>query len=97
MDDLSIFSGNANRSLAADICRHLRIPLGDADVFQFSNENIFVKINENYEAGMFLSSSHLVHLSIVQLWNYDYYRRIEESVSNANYRCNPILCLWPYG
>ncbi len=25
----------------------MRIPLGDADVFQFSNENIFVKINEN--------------------------------------------------
>jgi len=47
LDDLRIFSGNANRPLAAAICRHLRIPLGDADVFQFSNENIFVKINEN--------------------------------------------------
>jgi ribose-phosphate pyrophosphokinase len=47
LDDLSIFSGNANRPLAAAICRHLRIPLGDADVFQFSNENIFVKINQN--------------------------------------------------
>ncbi len=47
MDDLRIFSGNANRPLAGAICRHLRIPLGDADVFQFSNENIFVKINEN--------------------------------------------------
>lgn len=47
MDDLSIFSGNANRPLAAAICRHLHISLGDADVFQFSNENIFVKINEN--------------------------------------------------
>ena len=47
MDDLSVFSGNANRSLAAAICQHLRIPLGDADVFQFSNENIFVKINQN--------------------------------------------------
>ncbi len=47
MDNLSIFSGNANRPLAAAICRHLRIPLGDADVFQFSNENIFVKINQN--------------------------------------------------
>src|SRR5438128_509042 len=47
MDDLSVFSGNANRSLAVAICQHLRIPLGDADVFQFSNENIFVKINEN--------------------------------------------------
>ena len=47
MDDLSVFSGNANRPLAATICQHLRIPLGDADVFQFSNENIFVKINQN--------------------------------------------------
>ena len=47
MDELSIFTGNANRQLATAICRELRIPLGDADVFQFSNENIFVKINEN--------------------------------------------------
>ncbi len=47
MDDLSVFTGNANRPLAASICKHLRMPLGDADVFQFSNENIFVKINDN--------------------------------------------------
>ncbi|MDQ2715378.1 MAG: ribose-phosphate diphosphokinase, partial [Chloroflexota bacterium] len=47
MDDLSVFTGNANPVLAAAICRHLRIPLGNADVFQFSNENIFVKINQN--------------------------------------------------
>ncbi|HEU5379968.1 MAG TPA: ribose-phosphate pyrophosphokinase [Ktedonobacteraceae bacterium] len=47
MDDLSVFTGNANRPLAAAICKHLHIPLGDAEVFQFSNENIFVKINDN--------------------------------------------------
>ncbi len=47
MQDLSVFTGNANRPLAVAICQHLRIPLGDADVFQFSNENIFVKINDN--------------------------------------------------
>ncbi|GCE48293.1 ribose-phosphate pyrophosphokinase [Thermosporothrix hazakensis] len=47
MDKLSIFTGNANRQLAIDICEHLHIPLGKADVFQFSNENIFVKINQN--------------------------------------------------
>ncbi|GHO94184.1 ribose-phosphate pyrophosphokinase [Reticulibacter mediterranei] len=47
MDNLSIFSGNANRKLAQDICDHLQMSLGNADVFQFSNENIFVKINEN--------------------------------------------------
>jgi ribose-phosphate pyrophosphokinase len=47
MEDLCVFSGNANRPLAVAICRHLGIPLGNADVFQFSNENIFVKINDN--------------------------------------------------
>ncbi len=47
MKELCIFTGNANRPLAAAICQQLHIPLGDADVFQFSNENIFVKINEN--------------------------------------------------
>jgi ribose-phosphate pyrophosphokinase len=47
MNQLSIFTGNANPELAVAICRHLGRPLGKAEVFQFSNENIFVKINEN--------------------------------------------------
>src|SRR5712692_69919 len=47
MEDLSVFTGNANPQLSVAICQHLRVPLGNADVFQFSNENIFVKINDN--------------------------------------------------
>jgi ribose-phosphate pyrophosphokinase len=47
MNDLAVFSGNAHRQLALDICRHLRIELGQAQVKKFSNENIWVKINEN--------------------------------------------------
>lgn len=47
MDELSLFSGNANRALASAICQQLDIHDGKAEVFQFSNENIFVKINEN--------------------------------------------------
>src|SRR5579872_1970422 len=47
MDELSLFSGNANRTLATEICQNLSIHDGKAEVFQFSNENIFVKINEN--------------------------------------------------
>lgn len=43
---LSVFAGNANRPLAQAICDHLRLPLGQAKPFQFSNENIFVKIDE---------------------------------------------------
>ncbi|MDP8922238.1 MAG: ribose-phosphate pyrophosphokinase [Chloroflexota bacterium] len=45
--DLSIFTGNAHPQLARDVCAYLGVPLGKADVFEFSNENIFVKINEN--------------------------------------------------
>jgi ribose-phosphate pyrophosphokinase len=47
MDELSVFSGNANRALASAICQRLGTHDGEAEVFQFSNENIFVKINEN--------------------------------------------------
>ncbi len=47
MNELAVFTGNANPQLAQDICRHLGIELGSAQVSKFSNENIFVKINEN--------------------------------------------------
>ncbi len=43
---LSIFTGNANPALAKAICDHLGVHLGLAEVFEFSNENIFVRIKE---------------------------------------------------
>src|SRR5438067_208611 len=45
--DISVFSGNAHRDLCAEVCRYLQVEQGKADVFEFSNENIFVKINQN--------------------------------------------------
>ena len=45
--ELSIFTGNAHPQLARDVCSYLGVELGKADVFEFSNENIFVKINQN--------------------------------------------------
>lgn len=42
-----IFSGNAHKQLANDICSYLGQSLGSADIFSFSNENIFVRICEN--------------------------------------------------
>lgn len=45
--ELSIFSGNAHPELALDICRYLEVPLGECEVFAFSNENIFVRICQN--------------------------------------------------
>jgi ribose-phosphate pyrophosphokinase len=47
MNDLAIFSGRAHPQLARDICAHLHMQLGKAQVFEFSNENIFIKIEEN--------------------------------------------------
>jgi len=45
--DLSIFTGNAHPELARSICGSLEMPLGQCEVFEFSNENIFVRIMEN--------------------------------------------------
>jgi ribose-phosphate pyrophosphokinase len=45
--DLSVFTGNSHRAFAEAVCRHLEIPLGHVQVFQFSNEEIFVKYEEN--------------------------------------------------
>ncbi|MDP6142416.1 MAG: ribose-phosphate pyrophosphokinase [Dehalococcoidales bacterium] len=47
MDKLKIFTGNAHPTLAKAVTEYLGIPLGNCEVFQFSNENIFVRIMEN--------------------------------------------------
>ena len=46
-EDLRIFSGNSHPKLASDICEYLGIPLGECDVFKFSNDNTFVSFKEN--------------------------------------------------
>jgi ribose-phosphate pyrophosphokinase len=47
MDELKVFTGNANPALAQAIVDYLEVPLGKCEVFQFSNENTFVRILEN--------------------------------------------------
>lgn len=44
---IKLFSGNANKKLAVEICDFLREPLGDAMVGTFSDGEILVQINEN--------------------------------------------------
>ena len=46
-DELKIFSGSAHSQLATDVCEYLDIPLGETNVFKFSNDNTFVQILEN--------------------------------------------------
>lgn len=45
--DLRILTGNAHPALATAICKHLGVTLTPAEVFQFSNENIFVRLLES--------------------------------------------------
>ena len=47
MDELKVFTGNAHPTLAKAVVDYLKIPLGKCEVFDFSNENIFVRILEN--------------------------------------------------
>jgi ribose-phosphate pyrophosphokinase len=46
-EELKIFSGTANPELAEAVCEYLGMPLGKIEVFKFSNDNTFVRINEN--------------------------------------------------
>jgi ribose-phosphate pyrophosphokinase len=46
-DELRIFSGNGNPALVRAICDRLSVPIGDITVTSFSNENIFVRLNES--------------------------------------------------
>ncbi|HOD18171.1 MAG TPA: ribose-phosphate pyrophosphokinase [Candidatus Cloacimonadota bacterium] len=44
---LKLISGNANRPLAGEVSKYAGIPLEDIDLFKFSNDEAFVKINNS--------------------------------------------------
>jgi ribose-phosphate pyrophosphokinase len=44
---LKIFSGNANKNLAQEICDHLKIPLGKINLTRFSDGELYCQILEN--------------------------------------------------
>ena len=46
-EELKVFSGNANPTLAASVVEYLGMPLGRMDAFKFSNDNTFVRFHEN--------------------------------------------------
>ncbi|CUV01669.1 Ribose-phosphate pyrophosphokinase [hydrothermal vent metagenome] len=47
LDELKVFTGNGHPELAQSVCEYLDIPLGQAEVFKFANDNTFVQIREN--------------------------------------------------
>ena len=47
MDELKVLTGNAHPALAQAVADYLGTPLTGCEVFEFTNENIFVRILEN--------------------------------------------------
>jgi ribose-phosphate pyrophosphokinase len=70
MDEIKVFSGNAHPALAQAVTDYLGIPLGQCEVFEFSNENTFVRILENVrqrDAFVIQPLSSPVNKSLVEL------------------------------
>ncbi|MEK7280981.1 MAG: ribose-phosphate diphosphokinase, partial [Chloroflexota bacterium] len=70
MDELKVFTGNTHPQLAQAACEYLGIPLGQLEVFEFANENIFVRILENVRSRdvfVFQPISSQVNRSLVEL------------------------------
>jgi len=70
MDEIKVFTGNAHPALAQAVTDYLSIPLGKCEVFEFSNENIFVRILENVrgrDAFVIQPFSSPVNKSLVEL------------------------------
>lgn len=69
-DRIQIFSGNGNIELVREICAYLGLPLGRVEIRRFSNENLFVQIQENVretDAFVVQPFSTPVHENIMEL------------------------------
>jgi ribose-phosphate pyrophosphokinase len=47
MPEIVVLSGNAHRPLARSICEHLGVPLGGVEIRRFSNDCLYVQLQEN--------------------------------------------------
>ena len=68
--EIKLFSGNTHPELAQEIADYLKIPLSGADVFEFPNENIFVRLHSSVrgqDAFVIQPMSRPVHRSIMEL------------------------------
>ena len=70
---MKVFAGNSNRVLAESICNYLNIPLGNAIVRRFADQEIFVEIKENVrgedvfviQSTSFPANDHMMELLIM--------------------------------
>jgi ribose-phosphate pyrophosphokinase len=50
-DELEIFTGNSNPALAREVCEHLNVKLGAAEVGRFPDGEVMVEVRENVRGG----------------------------------------------
>ena len=50
-DELQIFTGNSNPALAREVCEHLGVRLGEAEVGRFPHGEVLVEVRENVRGG----------------------------------------------
>jgi ribose-phosphate pyrophosphokinase len=50
-DELEIFTGNSNPALAREVCQHLNVKLGVADVGRFPDGEVLVEVHQNVRGG----------------------------------------------
>jgi ribose-phosphate pyrophosphokinase len=50
-DELEIFTGNSNPALAREVCEHLGVRLGEAEVGRFPDGEVMVEVRENVRGG----------------------------------------------
>ncbi|MGH7812853.1 MAG: ribose-phosphate diphosphokinase [Candidatus Binataceae bacterium] len=50
-DQLEVFSGNSNPALAREVCEHLQVQMGEAEVGRFPDGEVMVELRENVRGG----------------------------------------------
>ncbi len=50
-DELEIFTGSSNPALAREVCEHLNVRLGEAEVGRFPDGEVMVEVRENVRGG----------------------------------------------
>ncbi len=94
LEDLTLVSGRANMPLAEAVAHHLKVGLGNLHVSEFSNENIFVKLNESVrENDVFImqSLSRPVNTSIMETAYHN--GRGKARICGPHHRSGPVLRL----
>ena len=55
MREITVFSGNAHRALAREVCENLGVDLSPSTIRRFSNDCLYVQLNANrHERDVFI-------------------------------------------